>query len=340
MARFLIGDQSEVLVDRGFPEPLLPPSTRRGRVAILHQPDVKVLAERVADAIGPRLEPELIELAPGEDAKTLEAVGAVYEQLAALELGRSDTIVTVGGGAASDSGGFVAATWLRGVEVVHVPTTLLAAVDASIGGKTGLNLAGKNLVGVFWHPSRVVVDLDILEGLTDELLRQGAAEAIKAGLLGAPGILDAYHAVGLSASMETVVTPAIRVKAEIVTEDFTEQGRRAWLNLGHTIGHGIEFAAGVSHGEAVAVGLVAAAAISKRRLDFPDTDLVIETLNQVGLPIRAPEVDRDRVLDLISLDKKRDETGLRMVLLESIGHPQLVNVARDDLEFGLAALGL
>lgn len=339
MARFQIGAGCEILVDRGLPDPLLPPARGRRRVAVLVQDGAEQVGERVVASLG-EYAVETVSIAAGEAAKELAAVEAVYHRLAEMELGRGDTIVNVGGGAASDAGGFVAATWLRGVEAVNIPTTLLAAVDASIGGKTGLNLAGKNLVGAFHHPSRVIVDLDILDALPEQLVREGSAEAIKVGLLAAPAVVDTYHTLGLSAPMETVVGPAVKVKVDIVAEDFTEQGRRAWLNLGHTIGHGIEFASGLTHGESVALGLVAATAVSTRRLGFDAADYVIETLNQVGLPTRAPELDRARVIGLIGLDKKRDDTGLRMVLLAGIGQPEVVTVTPADIEAGLSAVGL
>ncbi|MGH8912558.1 MAG: 3-dehydroquinate synthase [Acidimicrobiia bacterium] len=342
MARFLIGSQSEVLIDRGLPGPLLPESPKRRRVAVLTQPGAEAIGKVVVAALAEQAEwaVETVMLAGGEEAKTVSAVESVYHRLAKLELGRSDTIVTVGGGAATDAGGFVAATWLRGVEVVHVPTTLLAAVDAAIGGKTALNLAGKNLVGAFWHPSRVAIDLDILDLLPEPLMRQGAAEAIKAGLIAAPDLVEAYHTVGLSAPLERIVAPAVRVKAEIVSEDFNEKGRRAWLNLGHTIGHGIEYASGLSHGESVSIGLVAAAAVSRRKLDFPATEYILETLTQVGLPTRAPALNRDEVLGLIALDKKRDRGEIRMVLLSELGAPEVHSVTTEDLAFGLDAVGL
>lgn len=340
MDRFLIGNESEVLVGRGLPRPLLPSSAQRRRVAVLRQPGADPAAVLDALAADGNLLIEMMELPDGEEAKTLPAVEEVYHRLAAFELGRADTIVTVGGGATTDAGGFVAATWLRGVQVVHVPTTLVAAVDASIGGKTAINLAGKNLVGAFWHPHRVVVDLNTLEALSPELMRQGAAEAIKVGLIDAPDLVEAYRTMGLSAPLERIVGPAVRVKTDIVSEDFTEQGRRAWLNLGHTIGHGIEYASGLSHGESVSLGLVAAAAVSRRRLDFQHADYVEQTLVEVGLPVQAPPVDRETVLGLVSLDKKRAGDALRMVLLADIGVPQVHTVTADDIAFGLAAVGV
>ncbi len=342
MPRFVIPDAGEVLVGNGLPRRLLPPNEGRSRVAVLTQPSVASRAQAVAEAIGKREADHVmvIELADGEEAKSLEAVRDIYETLADFRLGREDTIVTVGGGAASDAGGFVAGTWMRGVEVVHIPTTLLGAVDAAIGGKTAVNLAGKNLVGVFWHPTRVVVDLGFLEAIPERLKRSGAAETIKAGFLGAPEIIEAYRRRGIDAPLDRIIPPAVRVKVEIVNEDATEKGRRALLNLGHTIGHAIEYATGIPHGEAVSLGLVAESAISEKRLGFTGHGLMVEILETVGLPTHAPDADRSELLDLISLDKKRDNQGVRMVLLTSEGWPEVQPVTTQDLEYGLGIIGL
>lgn len=342
MPRFVIPGQTEILVGKGLPRHVLPPRAERTRVVVLTQPSVMSRAETVADAISRRGVDHVmvVELADGEAAKSLGAVTDVYETLAEIRLGRGDTIVTVGGGAASDAGGFVAGTWLRGVEVVHVPTTLLAAVDAAIGGKTAVNLAGKNLVGTLWQPTRVVIDLGFLDGIPEELKRNGAAEAIKAGVLDAPEVIEVYRRRGVEAPLDRIIPPAVRVKVEIVTEDLDERGRRALLNLGHTIGHAVEYATGISHGEAVAVGLVAEAAISEKRFGFTGYELLRETLDKVGLPGRAPEVDRAEVMSLVGLDKKRDASGIRMVTLNADGWPELRTVDAEDIEFGLSAIGI
>jgi shikimate kinase / 3-dehydroquinate synthase len=338
LERFVIGDVSEVLVGRGLPEPLLAASPKRSRAVVLCQPGAESVGEAVASLID--VATVCVDLAPGEQAKDLGALEPVYRALAAHAVSRDDTVVSVGGGAATDAGGFVAATWLRGVEAVYVPTTLVGAVDASIGGKTAVNVAGKNLVGVFRHPARVIVDLDVLDGLGGDLRRQGAAEALKAGFLAAPDIIASYMEHGLDAPLEQVVTPAIAVKARIVAADFTERGDRAFLNLGHTVGHAVEYASGMPHGEAVAIGLVAAAAVSERKLGFRDADKVRTVLEQLGLPVTATGLDRDRVIELLRLDKKRDRSGMRMVLLAAIGAPELHHVEAPDIDHALAAIGL
>lgn len=338
MDRFVIGDSSEVLVGRGLPHPLLGTSAIRSRAVVLCQPGAEAVAEQVATLID--VDTVRVDLPAGEDAKELHALEPVYRALADHALSRDDTVVTVGGGAATDAGGFVAATWLRGVEAVYVPTTVLGAVDASIGGKTAVNVAGKNTVGVFRHPARVVVDLDMLDSLPDDIRRQGAAEAAKAGFLAAPSIIASYLEHGLDAPLEQVVTPAIAYKVKIVNADFTERGERAFLNLGHTVGHAVEYASGMPHGEAVAIGLVAAAAVSERKVGFDATKEVRTVIERLGLPTAAPGLDRNRVRDLLWLDKKRDRRGIRMVLLAAIGHPQIHHVDTTDIDHALAAIGL
>ena len=342
MARFLIGSDSEVILGRGWPTPILPEAPRRRRVAVLTQPGARAVAAEAEERLRQEgLAVTVVELGDREEAKRWAALEEVYARLAAADISRYDTIVGVGGGALTDAAGFIGGTWLRGVETVHVPTTLLGAVDAAIGGKTAVNVAGKNLVGVFHLPRRVVVDTERLEQLPVGLKREGAAEVIKAGLLAAPEVISRYLKGGLDTPLGPLVEAAVAVKVEIVNADFREEGRRALLNLGHTIGHGVEFASGMSHGEAVAVGLVAAAAVSERRLGFAHRELVERVLEAVGLPRRAPAgIDRARVLELIGLDKKRDPSGTRMILLADLAHPQLVTVSDEEVAFGLAAIGL
>lgn len=341
MESILIGPESQILIGRGLPEPLLPPNSARRRAVVITQPGASAVAERVVERAGAGgVEVSRLLMPDRDEAKSLAAVEKAYHHLADFGLGRQDTVIAVGGGAVTDAGGFVAATWMRGVELVHVPTTLLAAVDAAIGGKTAVNLAGKNLVGVFWHPRRIAIDLDVIEALPLPLRSEGAAEAIKAGLLAAPEIVTAYLEHGLEADVEVVVPAAARVKADVVAADFRETGNRALLNLGHTIGHGIEFAAGISHGRAVAIGLVAAAAVSERLCGFAETDTVIRALEAAGLPTRSPTVEREEVLTLVGRDKKRTAEGIRMVLLEGIGRPVLRQVTDEDLAAGLTAVGV
>lgn len=328
---------TEILVGPALiDEPVLPARSGREQVVILTQPGTpRALAERVAA----RLDEQhtILELPDRDEAKRWEVVAELYESLAGMWVGRHDTIVGIGGGALTDVAGFVAATWLRGIEAVYVPTTMLAAVDAAIGGKTGINLAGKNLVGAFAHPARVVVDTDVLDALPRPIKREGWAEAIKTGFIADPALVELFVASPEDPPTEEIVRRSIAIKADVVSEDFTETGRRIILNFGHTIGHAVEMVQGISHGEAVSIGMVAAAELSRNKFgfDFP----VKATLASLGLPVAA-EADLKAVEHLVWLDKKRDSTGLQMVLLAEIGVPQIVHVTVDDLALGLAAIGL
>lgn len=340
MARLTVAATTEVLIGKGLAGPLLPERDDRRRVAILTQPaptDIAVEVSRRLERVG--LKCEVIGLPDREHAKTLGVAASVYEALARFGLARHDTVMGVGGGTVTDLAGYVAGTWLRGVEVVHVATTLLGAVDASIGGKTGVNVGGKNLVGVFWHPTRVIIDIDQLGRLPGYLIREGMAEAYKAALIGDPELASLIGSEGMRAPLDMVVERAIRVKAAFVDADVTEQGVRAHLNFGHTIGHAVEYASALSHGESVGLGMVAAGAISEKLVGFGGTRVIEETVGSLGLPTRVSGLELARVLDLLAMDKKRDAGGLRMVLLEEVGRPALAHVDEADIEIGLAAIG-
>ncbi|MCH8982826.1 MAG: 3-dehydroquinate synthase [Acidobacteria bacterium] len=337
----IMGGRTEMVIEAGLPDQILPNREGRARVAVLTQPGATNHATNVARSIRAEgYEVEIIGLPDRDEAKSLDVAASVYETLARFGLGRQDTIVGVGGGSVTDLSGFVAGTWLRGVEVVHVPTTLLAAVDASIGGKTGVNLAGKNLVGVFWHPTRVVVDTTILDDLPGSLLREGLAEALKVGLIGDTDLVELLEAHGAEAPIGEVVRRATAVKSRIVDDDEREQGKRAFLNFGHTIGHAVEFASTLSHGESVGLGMVAAARISQEKDGFSEAERVTAAISDLGIPVEVSGLDRARVKDLLRHDKKRDAKGLRMVLLESIGSPVLRHVDSDEIDIGLAAIKL
>ncbi len=324
-----------VLVDDVLPQ-VLPPREGRRRVAVLTQPGASDIADRVVRRVDLPVD---VRVLPDRDAaKTPEALADVWAWFADIGLGRGDTVVGVGGGAVTDLAGFAAATWMRGVEVVHVPTTLLAAVDAAIGGKTGINVAGKNLVGSFWQPARVAIDVSVLETLPAHLRREGMAEALKVGYLADAELQAMVSRDGLGAPLREVVERAVAVKVAVVGEDEREAGRRAILNYGHTIGHAIERLAGLSHGEAVAVGMVAAAAVGARRTGFDPSNEHRSTLEVVGLPIAVGGLDPEEVLELVGLDKKRTAAGIRMVLLEAYQRPVVEVVDLDDVRAGIAAV--
>lgn len=337
------GGESHIRVGRGISraEELIPAG--HPNVAVLTQPAVISVAEKLADEArtGAADNVHVVVLPDGDAAKDLGVVADIYEQLNRFGFTRDGLVVAVGGGALTDTAGFIGATYLRGVTVTYLSTTLLGAVDAAIGGKTGVNVGGKNLAGVFRHPSRVVVDLDLLDQLPRRLLREGAAEAVKAGFIAEPAIVAAYEARGLDAPLDVVVPEAIGVKVKTVAADFREGGLRAILNYGHTIGHAVEVAAGISHGEAVAIGMVAAGRISETTRGFAAAVRQRDIIAGIGLPVSVPAgLDAAAVMRLIRRDKKRDAGGLRMVLLESFGRPVVQYVGEDLVELGLREIGV
>lgn len=340
MERFLIDGRSEVLIDRDLVRrDVLPSRPDREKMALFTQPGARHIATMVA-AGAASIEVHQMNLPDRDEAKTLAIAGTAYEWLAEVGIGRHDTVVGVGGGAVTDLAGFVAATYLRGIEAVHVPTTLLGAVDAAIGGKTGVNLGGKNLVGAFHHPSRVVIDLDVLEKLPTDLKREGLAEALKAGLIGDASLFSDIESSGLKVDLSAVVPKAVAVKARIVNRDFRESGIRALLNYGHTIGHAIEIAAGLPHGHSVAVGMAAAGRIAEDLTGFAAAHRQRRAIVGLGLPVQVDGVARRPVLDILMKDKKRDASGLRMVLLRSVGDPLLLPVSDAAVDLGLTAIGI
>jgi 3-dehydroquinate synthase len=278
----------------------------------------------------------------GEAAKTLDVTAQMWASLGRHAFTRSDVVVSFGGGATTDVAGFAAATWLRGVRVVHVPTTLLGMVDAAIGGKTAIDTAeGKNLVGAFHPPAGVVCDLSLLRTLPTAELASGMAEVVKVGLIADPSILDLVESGPTTAmdpagdALRELVGRAVRVKANVVTGDLRETGSREILNYGHTLGHAIEKVEGFSwrHGDAISVGMVYAAELAAAvgRLDAGDVQRHRDLLSSIGLPITY---QRDRwpgLLDAMRVDKKARGAILRFVVLDAIGCPGLLEGPDDDL---------
>jgi 3-dehydroquinate synthase len=316
---------------------LLPPLPGATVAAVVRPAVVAAVAERAARALAGRgLAVHQLELPPGERAKTLAVVESLYQRLAAIPAHRADPVVAIGGGATTDTAGFAAATWLRGVPLVSLPTTLLAMVDAAVGGKTGVDLdAGKNLVGAFHQPAAVVADLDTLATLPRAELRSGMAEVVKAGLIADPALAAAClerspaALAGELDALAPLVERAIAVKAEVVGADEREAGRRAILNYGHTLGHALERLAryqGLRHGEAVALGMVFAARVAEATgLAAPGlTEGHVELLRAAGLPVGGVALDPDEVLAAMGTDKKHAGVGLRLVLLRAPGEPEVV----------------
>ena len=275
----------------------------------------------------------------GEVAKSVEVVGDLWRACAAVPLGRGDVVVAVGGGVVGDLAGFLAATYNRGIGVVQVPTTLLAQVDAAVGGKTGINLPeGKNLVGAFHQPRTVVCDVRVLASLPERILREGFGEIVKYGLIRDPEVLALLEssvgggggAAGLASSglLRELVERSVAVKAAVVAGDEREGGERAFLNLGHTFGHAVESLTGyeqVLHGEAVSIGTVVALRIGVE-LGITDTEVARRgeaVLTALGLPVSAPTLERSEVWAAMARDKKATAGSVRFVLLEDVGRPVL-----------------
>jgi len=289
---------------------------------------------RVRELHPPPCDAPLLPVAPGERHKTLDAWRALLDGLAALRLDRDGVVVAFGGGVALDLAGFAAASYLRGVRWVAVPTTLLAQVDAAHGGKTGVDHpAAKNLVGAFHLPEAVLVDPGYLATLPAREVRCGLAEVVKHAVIGAPALLPRAGREDPAGLVEE----AARVKLDLVARDPRDRGERRLLNLGHTLGHALERATeyALPHGEAVAVGLRAACEVAERHCGFHDRAAVEEALDRCGLPARAP-APLPAVLAALAHDKKRAGGRTRYVLPVALGDVRLF----DDVPEALVTAAL
>lgn len=271
-------------------------------------------------------------LPDGEEYKTLDTVSTIYDFLLEANFSRSASLVALGGGVVGDIVGFAAATYLRGIDFIQIPTTLLSQVDSSVGGKTGVNRPlGKNMVGAFYQPTCVIADCATLDTLPDRELKAGLAEVIKYGLINNRQFLEWLDAnmEKLLARDKDALSYAIKTsceeKAAIVSQDEKEAGIRAILNLGHTFGHAIETGMGYGnwlHGEAVATGMVMAAEYSQRQglISAADAGYVRNLIKRAGLPDRPPqEIDAESFITLMSRDKKADTGRIKLILLERLG---------------------
>lgn len=296
---------------------------------------------------------ETVILPDGEQYKTLEQLSRIFDKLLTSKFSRNATLIALGGGVIGDMGGFAAACYQRGIAFLQIPTTLLAQVDSSVGGKTGVNHPlGKNMIGAFYQPECVLADTDVLNTLDDRQLAAGLSEVIKYGL-----IRDADFFVWLERNIDALrgrdkqalayaIEHSCRNKAEIVAEDETESGVRATLNLGHTFGHAIETGTGYGaylHGEAVAIGICQAADLSMRKgwLSPQDVERIIALIRRTGLPVNPPAaLATERFLELMAVDKKNLDGRIRLILLEKIGKATLpIYVDRALLELTLNAYG-
>ena len=271
----------------------------------------------------------------GETHKNLATLSDLLEAFAAVPLTRSDLVVALGGGIVGDTAGFAASCWLRGVPFVQIPTTLLAAVDSSVGGKTAVNLeAGKNLAGAFWQPVLVLCDTDILTCLNDRLMADGAAECVKYGVINDPQLFALLEQGGLRDRMEDVVARCVASKGALVAEDERDTGSRQLLNLGHTLGHAIERAGhfSLTHGQGVAIGmvLITRAAIARGLCPAEALPRLIGTLQACGLPTACP-FGREELLQASLRDKKRQGGSITLVVPQEIGRTVLMPVPVAEL---------
>jgi 3-dehydroquinate synthase len=307
-------------------------------VGPLHAPAVTDALERAGWTVA-----DIVTVPAGEASKSLSVYEGVVRGLAAAGLPRSGTLFALGGGVVGDLGGFVASSYMRGIDFVQLPTSLLAMVDSSVGGKVGLDLPeGKNLVGAFLQPRLVAANLDWLETLPSREVSHGLAEVLKMGLLAGGEFFEdlgdlAAARTGDKEALQALILHSVRYKAAVVAEDERESGLRAVLNYGHTIGHGLEAAAAydLPHGEAVAAGMLAAARLSREKFGTDLIELHEDLLRAAGLPLKVPAVDVESVLEAMGRDKKRlssDRAGeYRFVLLRDVGQPEW------DVPVGVAA---
>lgn len=332
------------LIDRAD---LVLPVLERKKVGIVTNTTVAPLfLERVARALATAgVEIVRVVLADGEEHKDWASLNAVFDALIEQRCGRDTTLVALGGGVIGDLAGFAAATYQRGVPYIQIPTTLLAQVDSSVGGKTAINhRLGKNMIGAFHQPRLVIADMDTLKTLPERELRAGLAEVIKHGL-----IRDAEFFAWLEGNLDRLlardadalghaVLRSIAIKAEVVSRDERERGERALLNFGHTFGHAIETGLGYGvwlHGEAVAAGMVMAADLSHRLgyLSQGDTGRIRAILQRAGLPTAAQGLTPERMQQLMSVDKKSKEGRVRFVVLERLG----AALVRADVPAGIVS---
>ena len=321
---------------------LYAPHVQGRHVAVVTNPVVaRLYLDRVQQALaqaGAQSVPVLVE--DGEKAKSWTVLDGVFDALLAARLGRDSVLVALGGGVVGDLAGFAAAVYQRGIPFLQVPTTLLAQVDSSVGGKTAINhVRGKNMVGAFHQPLAVLADVASLDTLPERELRAGIAEVIKHGF-----ILDLAFVAWLEANVEKLlardraalehaVRRSCELKAQVVAADERESGLRAILNFGHTFGHAIEAGAGYGewlHGEAVATGMVMAAELSARAgtLSREDTERVKRLIARAGLPVQGPNLGIERYLELMQVDKKAAAGKVRFILLDGLGRAKL----RGDLD--------
>lgn len=301
-------------------------------------------AEAVVTSLSKVVRTNVVEFPAGEASKSILVAERIWNELLQQGADRKSVVVAVGGGVVGDLGGFIAATYGRGIPFLQVPTTLLAHVDSSVGGKVGINLASaKNMVGAFWQPQGVIIDTDTLKTLPDRDYRSGLAEVVKYGVIMDADFftyleqqVDAINARD-SQTLQHIIARCCQLKAEVVEEDERETtGRRAILNYGHTFCHAIEAVSGYGeylHGEAVAIGMICASRLAEslERIPSTITDRQLKLLRSLHLPTDVPNVSRDDLLQSMRKDKKSEHGKLRFVLPSKLGHVELVGDVDESL---------
>ena len=328
-----------VFVGKGLLDSVLDLARPRGRVFVITSNGLRKFGERVAKG------GEILTIEEGEQNKTLATANAIVTQLLDRGGKRDSMAVVVGGGMIGDTAGFAASIFLRGIDLVHVPTTLLAQVDSSIGGKVAVNHErGKNLIGSFFPPRAVVADTGILGTLPPRELLSGMYEALKGGVIGDASLFELLEKRS-DVDLDRVVRKAIKVKADIVSADEKEADVRRLLNYGHTLAHGIEAALqyqGLTHGEAVAWGIIGANAIGVRRgVTTEEVRRRIDNAVRDWKPSPLPRLDSEAVVAATEHDKKNTGKSRVMVFAREIGRCEVVSgISDDDLRYGLAAIGI
>lgn len=312
----------------------------------VREPCAVAVAESLADS---GADVDVLSVPAGEPTKSVEALAALWQEVLDTGATRQTLLAAVGGGVIGDLAGFVAASFARGIPFVQVPTTLLAQVDSSVGGKVGINLPrAKNMVGAFWQPRYVLIDTDVLHTLPEREYRAGLAEVVKYAVIMDEAFFQFLeaHAVAIQqrepAVVRQIVARCCRLKADVVQADPREiSGRRAILNYGHTFGHALEALLGYGqllHGEGVAIGMICASRLAESlgRIDAEVTIRQEKLLTTFGLPTRLPSIDQQEMLDHMWLDKKVMDDQLRFVLPSRLGHVELVSVAASAVQKSLA----
>lgn len=342
----------QVMIDHNLDEAVAECAAASGaaKVMVIHQPTLVEPAEKLGRALAAHgLEVVLAPVPDAEAGKTLDVAGELWDRLGEETFARGDAIVGLGGGAVTDLAGFVAAAWMRGIRVIQVPTTLLAMVDAAVGGKTGINTAaGKNLVGAFHEPTAVFIDLDRLATLPREEIVAGSAEIIKTGFIADPVILERYEedpeaCLRGDGHLPELIARSVTVKADVVGKDLKESGLREILNYGHTFGHAVELRENYRwrHGNAVAVGMMFIAHLAAAR-GLIDAALVARherILASVGLPTTYPAGHFDELHSAMTRDKKNRDGRIRFVALTGAGETtRLEGPSLNELRAAYAAL--